>query len=106
MSASSLRDSVPPKAPLGYSLGLELQMQLVLDSPGEAALDARQRLLNEMLAGDPLRIFEIVPDTTAGADGLQCVVVVRDNDWFALTGAANDSEFSHDSPPDEAESVR
>lgn len=92
-------DGVPFERPWGYALGRELYSLIAANCVTKAALDARHSLVKEMLASDPLHIFDIVPAPASGADRLLFSVVIRDDFRFDLTHSADDAEGCHNSTP-------
>ncbi len=95
---ASKGEPVPPELLAPEDLGLELHDILTADCPSQGLLNRRYFLLNEMLASDPLSVFDIVPTTAFRADGLICSVVIRDDIWVTIANAADDSKLHGVSP--------
>src|SRR5215203_3838483 len=76
------------------ALGRELDGVVAWHGLAETLLKFRYDLVQEMLASDPLSVFEIVPLSTGWAMDHFCVRV-RDDLDIRLARAANDLELAH-----------
>ena len=98
------RDPMPLECSLGHALGRELYSQLAHGNPSGDLLSVRYHLLGKMLGSNPLSVFDIVPCTAAGANGLLAAIRIRDNLGVEIAAAANRFErdrglIGHDATP-------
>lgn len=86
-----------------WRTGLELYELAASGGIAHRLVESRFDALNEMLARDPLSVFDFVPLPTVGAGSICVSVVLRDDFSANLALAANDLELvSHMSSGEKA----
>lgn len=82
------------------ALGRELQRTIAFEGIPDALLNVRYHLVQEMLASDPLSVFEVVPLITLGAYNRFTVRLREDLNVRLATAAHNLELVRHTPTPD------